>query len=148
MRTRVFYKGLILLVCISLFNFRCDDGMVEGDEVAPDISVLFPNEGASFYEDGSIVFQANAFDESKIIRGSATILNSSNGIEEDSYQETSTSQNGVSITTIYSSFDDLSPGNYSIVFEFEDANGNVSDPIIRNVVCLPSDDDGDGNGPS
>ncbi|NRB61131.1 MAG: Ig-like domain-containing protein [Winogradskyella sp.] len=141
MRTNVFYKGLFFVVSLSLFSFKCDNGMVEGDEDGPEVEVVSPNEGATFFSDGSVVISANATDDSAITIGTAT-LKDSNGSVIQTHQETSAGQFGTSLTTIYGSFSGVAPGNYSIVFQFEDANGNESTPKIRNVVCLPADDGG------
>ncbi|MEY8848273.1 hypothetical protein AB9K26_05635 [Psychroserpens sp. XS_ASV72] len=150
MRTGIFYKGLFLVLCLSLFSFDCsnDDGpdRIEGDEDAPIISVVNPDEGDVFYTDGGvetpdyIIIEANASDTSTITIGSATVYNSTNDIVYY-YDETSQTQNNTSITTIYTSFRTLHPGNYVVVIEFIDANGNSSS-VIRNVTCLFSEGEG------
>lgn len=146
MRTSTFFRSFSLVICFSLFSFKCsDDGpvMIEGDEDAPAITIVNPDEGDVFYTDGGVdtpdyvILEATASDESTITIGSATVYNN-NDEQVYYYDETSVTQNNSSITTIYSSFRTLTPGNYSIVFEFEDANGNSS-TITRNVVCLFSE---------
>ena len=143
MRIQAFLKMLVVLLGLTLFSFRCnpDDGpiLAEGDEEGPIISVVNPDNNDLFYTDGGIdtpdyvVIEANATDDSTISIGSATVYNSS-GQEVYYYEETSSTQNGASITTIYTSFRTLNPDNYSIVIEFEDALGN-STSLTRNVTC-------------
>ena len=148
MRTTKFYHGLFLVLTLSLMSIDCDEDpvIVEGDMEGPEITIINPDDNDIFYvEDGVdtpkyVILEANATDDdSSIVIGSATVYNSS-GEQVYYYDETSGSQNGASITTIYSSFRTDVPGEYRIEFEFEDAAGNSS-IITRIVTCLPSESD-------
>lgn len=143
MRFQTLSKTSILLLGLTLFSFKCssDDGPVltEGDENGPVISIVNPDDNDLFYTDGGmdspdyIIIEANASDDSTISIGSATVYNS-DGLQVYYYDETSSTQNGASITTIYTSFRTIDPGEYTIVFEFEDALGNSS-ALTRIVSC-------------
>lgn len=145
------------MCCLSLFSLKCDndDGIFEGEdgpaleENAPVISVLRPNEGAVFYTEGGvdspdyIIIEATATDDSRIEKGSVSIFNSS-GVLVDYYEETSATQNGQSINSIYTSFRTFDAGDYVLEFEFKDVAGNSSFKV-RNVTCLYSEIDGSEN---
>ncbi len=143
MRFQTLLKLSVVLLGLTLFSFQCssDDGptLTEGDEDGPVISIVNPDDNDLFYTDGGIdtpdyvIIEANATDDSTISIGSATVYNNS-GQQVYYYDETSSSQNGASITTIYTSFRTFEPGDYTIVFEFEDALGN-SATLTRNVSC-------------
>lgn len=146
MRVNSVLKTSIVMLALSLLSVKCDDDtpvMVEGDVDAPVLSIVNPDEGDLFYTENGmdtpdyVIIEANASDASTIIRGSATVYNSANE-EVYYYEETSATQNGTSITTIYTSFRTSDPGEYDIVFEFEDANGNSNSLVVK-VTCLPSD---------
>lgn len=157
MKNQKFYSALFLMCCLSLFSVDCDDndGFIEGEEGLvleqnpPVITVLSPNEEGVFYtEDGVdtpdyIVIQATATDASKIEKGSVTVYNSSD-VMVYYYDETSSTQNGQSINTIYTSFRTFEPGDYVLEYEFTDVAGNSS-VEVRNVTCLYSEIDGSEN---
>lgn len=147
MRTTRFYQGLFFVLTLSLMSMRCDPDpvLIEGDTDGPELTIVNPDNDDIFYvEDGVdtpqyVILEANATDDSTIVIGSATVYNTA-GEQVYYYNETSSTQNGASITTIYSSFRTVEPGEYRIVFEFEDAVGNSSS-ITRIVTCLPSESD-------
>lgn len=157
MKNSKFYSALFLMCCLSLFSVDCDDndGFIEGEEdqileqVEPVITVLNPSEGAVFYTEGGldspdyVIIEATATDESRIEKGSVTIFNSS-GAQVGYYEETSATQNGQSINTIYTSFRTFEPGDYVLEYEFKDVAGNSSFEF-RNVTCLYSEIDGSEN---
>jgi len=152
MKSQSLSKLTLLLVCLMLFNFKCSDDtpvLAEGDEEGPEIFIVNPDDNDIFYTENGVdspdyvIIEANATDDSTIRIGSATVYNSS-GNQVYYYEETTSTQNGASITTIYTSFRTIEPGEYSIVFEFEDALGN-STTHTRIVTCQfsePGDVDG------
>lgn len=157
MKTQKFNFAVILIVSLSLFSFKCSDGdgKEEGEDDQlleqndPVVTVLKPNENAEFYTQGGvdspdyIVIEATATDDSIIEKGSVTIFNSS-GAQVGYYEETSATQNGQSINTIYTSFSTLDPGGYVLEYEFIDVAGNSSTEV-RNVTCTYSEIDGNDN---
>ena len=153
MRFQTLLKLSVVLLGLTLFSFQCssDDGptLTEGDEDGPVISIVNPDDNDLFYTDGGIdtpdyvIIEANATDDSTISIGSATVYNNS-GQQVYYYDETSSSQNGASITTIYTSFRTFEPGDYTIVFEFEDALGN-SASLTRSVTCQYSEPEDSDN---
>ena len=76
-------KIVALLLFVSLCSFKCKtDDVIEinpEDLAAPEITIITPNENATFYTDGGmdspdyLILQANATDASTIIRGSVTV---------------------------------------------------------------------------
>lgn len=144
MKTLLLTKALFLLIIVSLCSFKCaKDDTIEVDPediTAPNITIVTPNENAIFYtEDGIqtpdyVILQANASDESTIIKGSVILKNDA-GQQVYYYEETAATQNNASITTIYTSFQTTTPGTYSLVYEFEDSNGNISEVTIQ-VTCV------------
>lgn len=157
MKNQKFYLAILLMCCLSLFSVDCENnnGIIEGEEGIieesnpPEITVLSPNEDAQFYTEGGtdspdyIVIEATATDESKIEIGSVTIFNSS-GVQVDYYEETSATQNGQSITSIYTSFSTFESGDYTLEFKFMDMAGNVSFET-RQVTCIFSEIEGSEN---
>lgn len=148
MKRTLSIKVLAVLFFVSLCSFKCSKDTVQvnpEDLTAPEITIVTPNEDAIFYTEGGanspdyIILQATATDESTIIKGSVTVKNSA-GQQVYYYEETAATQNNASITTIYSSFRTTTPGTYSLTYEFEDSNENVSHLTIQ-VTCVPSDDD-------
>ncbi|MCH2195046.1 hypothetical protein [Kordia sp.] len=149
-------KIVALLLFVSLCSFKCKtDDVIEinpEDLAAPEITIITPNENATFYTDGGmdspdyLILQANATDASTIIRGSVTVKNSA-GAEVYYYEETAATQNNATITTIYTSFRTSEPGTYSLIYEFEDSNENVSQVSIV-ATCIFSETDPYSDEPS
>ena len=145
MKTMRFYQVLFFLLILSLMSMKCnpDPVEVEGDTDGPELSIINPDNNDIFYVEGGsqtpnyLILEADASDTSTITIGSVTVYNSS---EEEVfyYEETSSTQNGASISTIYTSFTTEDIGENSIVFEFEDAAGNSSS-ITRIATCLASE---------
>jgi hypothetical protein len=141
---------------VSLCSFKCKtDDVIEinpEDLAAPEITIITPNENATFYTDGGmdspdyLILQANATDASTIIRGSVTVKNSA-GAEVYYYEETAATQNNATITTVYTSFRTTEPGTYSLIYEFEDSNENVSQVSIV-ATCIFSETDPYSDEPS
>ena len=156
MKTTLPIKIILVTLFVSLCSFTCrKDDVIEIDPedlTAPEITIVTPNNNATFYTDGGIetpdyvVLQATATDDSTIVKGSVTVKNSA-GVEVFYYEETSASQNNASITTIYSSFRTTEPGTYSLVYEFEDSNANISQVTIQ-VTCIYSEVDPYNDEPS
>lgn len=155
MKTTLSIKLILLGLLISLCSFKCKtDDVIDIDPedlTAPEITIVTPNANATFYTEGGIdtpdyvVLQATATDDSTIIKGSVTVKNSA-GEDVYYYEETAATQNNASITTIYTSFRTTEPGIYSLVYEFEDSNANVSEVTIQ-VTCVYSEpDDGYNDG--
>lgn len=146
MKTTLSIKLILCVLFISLCSFKCQrDDIIEinpEDLTAPEITIVTPNENATFYTDGGmnspdyVILQATASDESTIIKGSVTVKNSA-GAEVYYYEETAATQNNASITTIYSSFRTTEPGMYTLIYEFEDSNGNTNSISIQ-VNCVYS----------
>ncbi|MUU78042.1 hypothetical protein [Winogradskyella endarachnes] len=143
MKISKFFLGLTIALCCSLICFNCKkDELVEGEDAdssGPVITINTPSANAVFYTDGGIdspdyiVITADATDDSQIDMGSVTVYNDS-GEQVKYYEETSSTQNGISITDIYTSFSTIHPGNYTLEFKFEDSLGNSS-TVTRNVTC-------------
>ena len=143
MKTSKFFLALTVALSCSLICFNCKkDVLMEGEDAdtsGPVITVNSPLANAVFYTDGGvdspdyIVIRADATDDSRIVIGSVTVYNDS-GEQVKYYEETSSTQNGISIIDIYTSFRTIQPGNYTLEFKFEDILGNSS-TVTRNVTC-------------
>lgn len=151
MKTSKFFLALTVALSCSLICSNCKkDELIEGEDAdssGPVITINTPSANAVFYtEEGvdspdNIVITADATDDSQIVIGSVTVYNDS-GEQVKYYEETSSTQNGISITDIYTSFSTIHPGNYTLEFKFEDILGNSS-TVTRNVTCEysePSED--------
>lgn len=124
-------------------------GIDDNDEEPPEsrednppvISIVSPNEGATFYTEGGtdtpevIVCNANATDESTIEKGSITIYNS--GGEVVHYYEELAKTSPIAVNGAYTSFKTLQEGDYIVEFKFEDTYGNI-EIENRNVTCVYS----------
>ncbi|MDH7911284.1 hypothetical protein [Winogradskyella sp. SYSU M77433] len=154
MKKSKFFLALTIALSFSLMSMRCEeDAPREGedaDNAGPVITINTPSANAVFYTDGGvdfpdyIVITADATDDSKIDMGSVTVYNDS-GMQVKYYEETSSTQNGISIIDIYTSFRTIQPGNYTLEFKFEDILGNSS-TVTRNVTCEYSEPSGGTDG--
>lgn len=141
MKTK-FVNIAVLLLATSLLSgcFWTKDDIVEGDETAPTLTIVNPEEGEIFYTEGGpntpqyVILEATATDESNIDLGRVTVYDSSNSVQKE-YELRSSSINGGSVRAIYSSFKTTNDGNYRIVFHFEDALGNSVERTV-NVQCV------------
>ncbi|WP_406683189.1 DUF5011 domain-containing protein [Seonamhaeicola sp. MEBiC1930] len=135
-------------LAITIIGSSCSisPAVDERDKTAPVIEVLSPNEGAIFYTKTSLggasplslILEAKATDEFKIIRATATVYDSDNKQYGDTYEELSATQN-IPVEVYTSLAVDL-VGDYKIVFEFEDINGNIGTET-RNVTSYEAFDD-------
>jgi hypothetical protein len=148
MKTTLSIKLMLLVLFVSLCSFKCGNDTIEVDPedlTAPQITIVTPNANATFYTDGGmdspdyVILQATATDDSTIVKGSVTVLNSA-GQEVYYYEETAATQNNQSITTIYTSFRTTNPDTYTLLYEFEDSNANDAQVTIQ-VTCLFSEVD-------
>ncbi|MCB4808174.1 hypothetical protein LG651_07895 [Tamlana sp. 62-3] len=146
-------KNLTLLLLVCSMLVKCDfssnyENIEESkDNSPPIIQIESPTANKVFYTDGGteapdyVVINATATDDSKIVTGTVTVYNS-NKESVHFYEETSSTQNNISINEVYTSFRTVQEGDYSIEIEFTDSQGNSAIETI-NVTCLYSPIGGD-----
>jgi hypothetical protein len=114
------------------------------DETEPTITIVLPNENATFYTEGgidtptSLVMNATATDNANIKDAFIRVYNSS-GEEVHFHMELAATQGIPTLTEVYSSFSTNVPGEYIIEFGFTDVNNNIA-TATRNVICVFSEE--------
>lgn len=144
MKTMSFLRTFIIIASVCLFSFKCEDTIDPSDQTAPQITILTPSEGATFYTEGGVdtpidlVMNAIASDSSNIKMGYIRVYDSY-GAEKHDHDEFAALQGVASLTEVYSSFSTTVPGEYTIEFGFEDVNNNLA-TATRNVICVFSEE--------
>lgn len=138
------FRAFVIVVSVCLFSFRCDGTMDPLDETEPTITIVLPNENATFYTEGgidtptSLVMNATATDNANIKDAFIRVYNSS-GEEVHFHMELAATQGIPTLTEVYSSFSTNVPGEYIIEFGFTDVNNNIA-TATRNVICVFSEE--------
>lgn len=144
MKTMSFFRTFIIVASVCLLSGQCDSTVDPLDETAPVITVLLPNENATFYTEGgvesptSLVLNATATDDANIKIAYVRVYDS-NDVEVHYHVELAATQGIPSITEVYSSFSTTIPGNYTIEFGFRDVNDNLA-TVTRNATCILSEE--------
>jgi len=145
MKSRKNYLGLVLMMSFMFFGCQLK-GDVEGDVDAPVIEIISPINNEIFYtDDGYLNLIATADDVSIIDFASVEVLNSVGEPVFRFDRESTITHGGVSFTvdSINAVFETITPGNYQVVFRFQDGLGNDSS-ATRTAICVQSSGGGDG----
>ena len=135
----------ILFATIFFFSSCTLLGLDDNDEEPPEsrednppiISIVSPNEGATFYTEGGsdtpdvIVCNAGVSDESTIEKGSVTIYNS--GGEVVKYYEELAKISPIAVNGVYASFKTVQDGDYVVEFKYPVGHGKVFGDLLRNM---------------
>jgi hypothetical protein len=143
MKTKLIIKAILLIGMTSLYSFRCSPSADPSDDTGPEITIVSPQENATFYTETGvdtpsfIIANATAIDDSDIKMAYVRVFNSDN-IEVYYHSELAALTGMPNVGEIYTSFSTDQPGIYTIHFIFEDINDNES-VVVREVTCLLSE---------
>ncbi|MDC6366966.1 MULTISPECIES: hypothetical protein [Flavobacteriaceae] len=130
---------IVIPAFLSILIFGCKAEPLEGDEDAPIIEILSPEDNASFYASNSasspnsIQIRAKATDNNAVVFGILTIADE-NGDLVDADFDTNLSENN-NVMELTGNFSTDTPGTYTLKFLFRDANDNNAS-VTRTVECL------------
>ncbi|WP_136479902.1 Ig-like domain-containing protein [Cognatitamlana onchidii] len=132
-------KCLFVFTISSMLFVACKAEPLEGDEEAPLIEIIKPNDNAIFYTSdsgfspSSIEIHARATDNNAVVFGIFTITDADGNLV-DADVESSFSENNT-VLDLTANFSIDTPGSYTINFLFRDANDNNAS-TTRTIQCV------------
>jgi len=136
-------KCILILVVTSIVFLNCKAEPLEGDEEAPIIEIISPNDNSIFYTKddfstpNSIQIHARATDNNAVVFGILTITDA-NGDLVDADVESNFSEDDTTLD-LTAEFSTNTPGIYTLNFLFRDANDNNAS-TTRTIECLKGDE--------